>query len=66
MFTAHPYQEPPPPTTSETLPQKGKRAPEIYRLRNFLGWFLNVVQVELEMGEIKMEQVQIRAMQMVD
>lgn len=66
VYTAWPHREPPTPTASEMMPQKGKCTLEIHELRNFHGWFLNVAQVLLEMDEIKLEQVPTRAMKMVD
>ena len=66
VCTAQPFHEPPTPTTSEMPPKKGKCTLEIYRLRNFQRWFLSVALVLLEMDEIKMEQVQSRAMKMLD
>jgi len=47
-------------------PKKGKCTPEIYWLRNFQWWFLNVAQVLLETDEIKIVWVQSRAMKMMD
>lgn len=58
------YHEPPTPSTSELLTKKD--TVEIRRLINFQGQFLNVAQVPLEMNEIKMEQVESRAVQMID